>query len=177
MALQLRQVVEQRRREAASLAETDSTSRRPACVALDDGPASSPSAGSRRASCVGLSPAEPGAAVVVPARPPRGAKLRDDLVVVLGNEGADRQLALDEHRERRRLDPADRESVAVARRCRGPREVHADEPVGAARPWAASARASSRGRGASSAKPSRIASGVSDEIQSRLTGRAQPAAS
>ena len=45
------------------------------------------------------------------------------------------------------------------------------------RPRAASASRSKSFAGFSRAKPSRIASGVSDEIQSRFTGFVQPAAS
>ncbi len=45
-----------------------------------------------------------------------------------------------------------------------------------ARPWAASASGSKSRAGRRPVKPLRMASGVSDEIQSRFTGFVQPAA-
>src|SRR5699024_381079 len=58
-------------------------------------------------------------------------KIHADLEVVFGDEGADRALPLDEEREGRRLHAADAEPLIVAEAIK-PREVHADEPIGAA---------------------------------------------
>ena len=55
----------------------------------------------------------------------------DHLAIVLGHEVADRQLALDEDRQGRGLHAADRD-VLIEDEAVGAREVHADQPVGAA---------------------------------------------
>jgi hypothetical protein len=55
----------------------------------------------------------------------------DDLLVVLGDKVADRQLALDEDRQGGGLDAADGD-VLIEDEAVGAREVHADQPVGAA---------------------------------------------
>ncbi len=52
--------------------------------------------------------------------------------IVLGDEVADGQFALDEHGERGGLDAADRESSLVVGQGVGAREIHADQPIGAA---------------------------------------------
>ena len=54
-----------------------------------------------------------------------------DFEVVFGDEVADGQFAFDEHGERRGLDAADGEFLVVGDGV-GAREVHADQPVGAA---------------------------------------------
>ena len=99
---------------------------------------------------------------------------------VARHERADRLLARDQHRQRRRLHAADRVQRGVPRRsaARGDRarRVHADQPVGLgarARRVAERDRAAPPGR--SAAKPRRIASSVSDEIHSRRTGGRAPA--
>jgi hypothetical protein len=66
-----------------------------------------------------------------PAARRQRAERRDDLQVVLGHERADLELTGDNHRERRRLDPSDRE-VVVVKQAVGSRKVHPDQPIGAA---------------------------------------------
>jgi hypothetical protein len=58
---------------------------------------------------------------------------RDDLPVILGNEVADREFALDQHGERGGLYAADGE-VATEGQGVGAGEIHADQPVGSAAP-------------------------------------------
>ena len=100
---------------------------------------------------------------------------RDDFEVVFGNEGANGEFALDQHGQRRGLDAAHGKFLAAGEGV-GARQIHANQPVGAA------AAASSVGqrivfaaRRGSAANPSRMASGVREEIHSRLNGLSQPA--
>ena len=127
--LQLGQVVQQRRREAPRLGRDRFHLGAARAHAFDD---------PLRLDAVGRKPprlgrrllaAEPGAAVLA-AVSGLGGETADHLEVVLGDELADRLLALDEQRQRRCLDATDREELA-ARQRGGSRQVHADEPVGA----------------------------------------------
>ena len=101
---------------------------------------------------------------------------RHDVPVVFGNEVPDGKLAFDDHRERRSLHAADRELFTAAERVCS-RQIHADEPVGTAAPPGRVGERIVLARVFQPREASRMASGVSDEIQSRCTGLSQPAAS
>jgi hypothetical protein len=100
----------------------------------------------------------------------------DDLEVILGHEVADGQLALDEHGEGRGLDAADRD-VLVERQAVGARQVHADQPVGAAAAAGGVGEAVVVGAAAQAREAVEDRVRVSDEIHSLRTGFLQPAAS
>jgi len=90
-----------------------------------------------------------------------------DEPVRLGDERLDLALALDDHRERRRLDAPERDDAAHPRAAadrRRARRIHAAASSGA-----------SCDPGRSRSKPSLIACFVIDEIQRRSTGLAAPA--
>ena len=61
----------------------------------------------------------------------RRGERRDDLQIILGDKTTDRQLALDQHRQGRRLYPADRKILAISEAVSA-RQIHADQPIGAA---------------------------------------------
>ena len=129
MALQLGEVVEEGRREPARLRLGGLHLGPPAPHPLDDGLRLDTVL--RQPAGLGGRPfaAEPGPAVGMVRRPRLRREHCHDLEVVLGHEGADRLLALDEEGEGRGLDAADREELAVGERRRS-REVHPHEPVG-----------------------------------------------
>ena len=139
VALQLGQIVEQRRRHALRLALRWTRWPPVRCApAPRSASASSPSAGSRIACCSdslsrarGGAVPQPRALVGLVGRRALRVEGGDHFEVVLGHEAADGQFALHQHRERGRLHAAHGEVLAVGQRV-GAREIHADQPVGAA---------------------------------------------
>ena len=116
---------------------TDSTRARPrfalstiAAASYDGDPSKSRFASRIRAAGADVRP-DVGVALSVPL----GGRLRPEgrhhLEVLLRHEVANLELARHQHRERRRLHATDRQVVVVEQAVH-PRQVHADEPVGAA---------------------------------------------
>ena len=181
VALQLREVEEERRRNAPRLRLDRLDRRRARLHARDDRGRCRPVLRKAPAAVLLHRRVEPGSPV-----PPRlPFERRDDLEVLLRNEGADRQLPFDEHRERRRLDAPHRELLVGGQGERAG-EVHPDEPVGpapAARrvgepvvvPRRLEPREAARGSPPASATRSRAASPAScSRLPRRAAGRSAP---
>ncbi len=140
-ALKLGQIVQLRRREPPGLRVDGLDARAARARAGDDQlrlfavRGEPPRALKRLGWRARLRRAEPGSAIdrSLGGRLSLRAEIGDDLEVVLRNERPDRELALDQDGERRRLHATHREQLAArggaTRECVGARQVHAHEPV------------------------------------------------